>query len=467
MRTATNTANVITDEKKRRALCGLALLALTLSVASCVAAPSMGDSSVDEDYAPAGGSHLRELTGGVAATASDFPSTVLIGSNCTAAKIAPNKILTAAHCAWNRTRQTLNRLYASQRLWISSAPRPFTSDGKWKVSSDPREGLVTVRISGIYVDPAYVAATRRGGGPIDFLSNGYDLAVVVVADEDAAKLASIPISPVDFSPVEPSAPVAIMGYGCDDGLGKASTEPSHLKYARVHAIPRGEAINDQTQFNKVDSARIEKRYFFTPGLSKDRNAASLCPGDSGGPAYRLNIAGRPTGVIGVNAYYDFPKGEEARIAYSNWHTRFNDTWLRNALDDSKDPEIFHSIGDGFGTTCLGGGGTVVGKIEEKYKSLGGCTSSLGVPQDDEQGTPDGRGRYTVFGDGSIYWKEATGAHEVHGAIRDAWKESGWEAGPLGYPTSDEYAVTEGRRSDFERGTITWVAARGEAQVDVR
>jgi uncharacterized protein with LGFP repeats len=172
------------------------------------------------------------------------------------------------------------------------------------------------------------------------------------------------------------------------------------------------------------------------------------------------------GVIGVNAYYDFPR-EGSGIAYSNWHTRFNDTWLKSALADSKESEIFHAIGSAFGTTCSGGGGTVVGKIEEKYKELGGCTSFLGAPTNDEQGTPDGVGRYTVFANGSIYWKHTTGAHEVHGAIRDAWKDHGWEAGALGYPTSDEYAVTEGRRVDFERGSITWVAARQQAQVTTR
>jgi uncharacterized protein with LGFP repeats len=63
----------------------------------------------------------------------------------------------------------------------------------------------------------------------------------------------------------------------------------------------------------------------------------------------------------------------------------------------------------------------------------------------------------VFAEGSIYWTPALGAHEVHGRIRDAWADTGWEAGALGYPVSDEYAVTGGRRSDFQHGSITWAA----------
>ena len=39
---------------------------------------------------------------------------------------------------------------------------------------------------------------------------------------------------------------------------------------------------------------------------------------------------------------------------------------------------------------------------------------------------------------SIYWTPTTAAHEVHGAIRVAWAQHGFELGPVGYPTSDEH-----------------------------
>ena len=65
---------------------------------------------------------------------------------------------------------------------------------------------------------------------------------------------------------------------------------------------------------------------------------------------------------------------------------------------------------------------------------------------------------TCSSSGSIYWTPQLGAHEVHGRIRDAWAAAGWEAGPLGYPISDEYADGDGRRSDFEHGYIHWSAA---------
>ena len=100
-------------------------------------------------------------------------------------------------------------------------------------------------------------------------------------------------------------------------------------------------------------------------------------------------------------------------------------------------------------------GTTTGAIDAKYRSLGGCGSMLGAPITDERATPDGVGRYSVFERGSIYWTQKTGAHEVHGIIRDKWKELGWEPGVLGYPISDEVTTPDraGRYNVFEGGSI--------------
>lgn len=98
---------------------------------------------------------------------------------------------------------------------------------------------------------------------------------------------------------------------------------------------------------------------------------------------------------------------------------------------------------------------VHGQIRDKWKELGWETGLLGYPITDETKTPDGIGRFNVFQGGSVYWSPDTGPHEVHGRIRDKYAELGWEAGSLGYPTSDEYAVTGGRRSDFQHGSLIW------------
>ncbi|NIH83792.1 uncharacterized protein with LGFP repeats [Amycolatopsis granulosa] len=82
-------------------------------------------------------------------------------------------------------------------------------------------------------------------------------------------------------------------------------------------------------------------------------------------------------------------------------------------------------------------------------------------------TPDGTGRYNHFSlaaGASVYWTPSTGAHAVQGAIRDKWAALGWETSALGYPTSDEYGVTGGRRNNFQHDYITWFSANGTTQV---
>lgn len=106
---------------------------------------------------------------------------------------------------------------------------------------------------------------------------------------------------------------------------------------------------------------------------------------------------------------------------------------------------------------------VYGAIGGLYQGLGGPNGSgLGLPISGEAGTPDGRGRYTHFQNGSIYFTPKTGAHSIRGEIREAWKAGGWENGPLGYPTSEEAAIegTDGIRQDFEHGTMYWSPRTG-------
>ena len=81
---------------------------------------------------------------------------------------------------------------------------------------------------------------------------------------------------------------------------------------------------------------------------------------------------------------------------------------------------------------------VHGEIGVHYRALGGSGSVLGYPTTDETGAPDGVGRFNHFQAGSIYWTPSTGAHEVHGLIRNFWSAGGWERNSaLGYPISDE------------------------------
>jgi hypothetical protein len=106
---------------------------------------------------------------------------------------------------------------------------------------------------------------------------------------------------------------------------------------------------------------------------------------------------------------------------------------------------------------------VHGAILPHYLALGGPGGFLGYPTTDETVTPDGIGRFNHFSkSGSIYWTPSTGAWSVRGAIRSKWASMGWEHSCLGYPVSDEFAISGGRQSNFQRGFITFSFATGVA-----
>ncbi|GDY29684.1 choice-of-anchor D domain-containing protein [Gandjariella thermophila] len=114
-----------------------------------------------------------------------------------------------------------------------------------------------------------------------------------------------------------------------------------------------------------------------------------------------------------------------------------------------------------------GAWAIYGLIRQHWAAMGWERGPLGYPVTDERGTPDGVGRYNHFsgsGGASIYWTPGTGAWAVYGAIRQQWAALGWERGRLGYPTSDEFGITGGRRNNFQHGAIEWYASNGATRV---
>jgi len=116
-------------------------------------------------------------------------------------------------------------------------------------------------------------------------------------------------------------------------------------------------------------------------------------------------------------------------------------------------------------TSCGDGPAVTGEIEAKYVAIGGCDSDLGAPVHEVRPTPDGRGQFAAFTNGSIYWRADLGAHVVGGYIAALWESFKWEAGPLGYPLNDETLTPDGGRFNiFEGGSVYWSMATGAHEV---
>ncbi len=100
----------------------------------------------------------------------------------------------------------------------------------------------------------------------------------------------------------------------------------------------------------------------------------------------------------------------------------------------------------------------------KYRQLKGPAGFLGQKTTEEAQTPTKPGLFQHFQGGSIYWSEATGAHEVHGLIRAKWASLGWEQGELGFPKTDELTApdNQGKYNHFEGGSLWYHPATGDA-----
>jgi uncharacterized protein with LGFP repeats len=183
--------------------------------------------------------------------------------------------------------------------------------------------------------------------------------------------------------------------------------------------------------------------------------------------------------VGNNRYNDFEGGtimwtqatgaHEVHGAIRDlWTTLGRDRRLLGAprTDETPTPNkpgrFNHFQGGSIYWSAATGAHEVHGAIRDTWASLGWENSFLGFPTTNETPTPNKPGRFNHFQGGSIYWSATTGAHEVHGAIRDKWASLGWENSELGFPKSDEYAIPGGgRRSDFESNChIDWYPATG-------
>jgi uncharacterized protein with LGFP repeats len=98
-------------------------------------------------------------------------------------------------------------------------------------------------------------------------------------------------------------------------------------------------------------------------------------------------------------------------------------------------------------------------IDDKHAQV---RDLLGSPTTSELPTPDGIGRFRHYQRGSIYFTPSTGAHEIHGVIKNNWAELGFERSVLDYPTTDENTCPDnvGRFNHFQHGSIYWIPSTG-------
>ncbi len=100
-----------------------------------------------------------------------------------------------------------------------------------------------------------------------------------------------------------------------------------------------------------------------------------------------------------------------------------------------------------------------GAVLARYLALNGEGGALGYPLADM--IPIGRGAAARFQHGRISWHPTTGAHETLGPIATRYAAAGNEPGRLGYPLGSVLpADGQGRANTFQRGRISWHPSTG-------
>jgi hypothetical protein len=214
-----------------------------------------------------------------------------------------------------------------------------------------------------------------------------------------------------------------------------------MDFAKVQSLYRANRKETQTMHRLLSSERTSR------ALMLATLVVSVTVVSSGQAAYSGPIDDKYTSLGGPSGFLGVPVSEEHVAPDGTGHYR-------------------HYRGGSIYWHPRTGAHEVHGAIRDKWASLDWERGLLNYPLTDELPTPDGVGRYNHFLGGSIYWTPQTGAHEVHGAIRDKWESLGWERSFLGYPVTDETRTPSdhGRYSRFQGGSIYWTPENGAREV---
>jgi uncharacterized protein with LGFP repeats len=98
---------------------------------------------------------------------------------------------------------------------------------------------------------------------------------------------------------------------------------------------------------------------------------------------------------------------------------------------------------------------LTGRVASKYVALDESGSPLGLPVTDVHETSDGDAHTATFEHGAIYQRFGHAGHALWGSIWSAWKQAKSYTGPLGYPLTDvtEAKAGDGRYAHFQGGVI--------------
>ena len=109
---------------------------------------------------------------------------------------------------------------------------------------------------------------------------------------------------------------------------------------------------------------------------------------------------------------------------------------------------------------------IEGAVLQRWAAQGHETGPLGWPTGDSLPTEGDSGLWQPFRGGTVYWSPASGARVMSGPIYDRFVRTGWEKGPLGWPTSDVLPTggRDGTYQTYQNGAVYWSPSRGAAAI---
>lgn len=91
-------------------------------------------------------------------------------------------------------------------------------------------------------------------------------------------------------------------------------------------------------------------------------------------------------------------------------------------------------------------------IAKYWASTGGPDGPLGDAASEVMPATQGQ-QYAKFVNGTVYTAPGGQVHEVNGKLLDRFLELGGDSGDLGLPRTDAYSVPDGKRTDFQNGSL--------------
>jgi len=287
------------------------------------------------DARPTTDSTDSDLIGGREALAGEFAGALLIKDDCSATKVGPRQILTAAHCI-----DTHLSVGSTIEVTQSVATGGFAMQAPtWQPVTITQVDIAPTWVEGCATSGACAGAHVVGEKAID------DIALLTVdTDVEGDEVA------VDLNPVKAGDSVIIAGYGCEESVGGSwDYKNQRLRVAETTALDFEAAVHPGSYVTKEDVASGavksgEGVRFATPGPDytlvtdwraggtaltadggvdeagaaipavdsgapvADPSVGGLCPGDSGGPVLRR--VNDKLVLVGVNSSYTFARGYE-------------------------------------------------------------------------------------------------------------------------------------------------------------